>query len=195
VRQLVVSEFVSLDGVTDDPQWTAPYWSDDIGRFKFAELFGSDSLLLGRVTYEGFAEAWPGRTDEQGYADRINGMPKHVVSTTLTAPTWNNSQVIDADVAGQIRELKQQDGQDILVFGSGTLAQTLIREGLVDRYHLLVYPVVLGAGRKLFRDETATRLRLAETRSFPSGVIGLIYETEEAAGTGEADGAGAGNPA
>jgi dihydrofolate reductase len=181
VRKLVVTEFVSLDGVTDDPAWTAPYWSDDIGEFKFAELFGSDSLLLGRVTYEGFAEAWPDRTDEQGYADRINSMPKHVVSTTLSAPTWNNSEVIDSDVAGRIAQLKQEDGQDILVFGSGTLAQTLIQEGLVDRYNLLVYPVVLGSGRRMFRDETTAKLRLTDTRSFPAGVVLLVYEPDDAA--------------
>src|SRR3954463_3422594 len=94
MRKLVVSEFMSLDGVIENPAWTFPYWNDEISNFKFSELFGSDSLLLGRVTYEGFAEAWPGRTDEKGYAERMNGMPKSVVTTTLNDLAWSNSTPI-----------------------------------------------------------------------------------------------------
>ncbi|MEO8392143.1 MAG: dihydrofolate reductase family protein [Chloroflexota bacterium] len=177
MRKITVSEFVSLDGVMGDPNWTFKYWSDESAAFKFAELFAHDALLLGRVTYEGFAQAWPSQKDEQGYADRMNSMPKHVVSATLDNTTWTNTSVIKSNVIDEIKALKQQDGQDILVFGSDTLVQTLIQNDLVDRYNLLIYPVVLGAGKRLFLDGTTTTLKLAETKSFNSGVTALVYET------------------
>lgn len=174
MRKIVVSEFVSLDGVMEDPRWTFPYWNDEIAKFKHDELCGSDALLLGRVTYEGFAAAWPGRTDEGDYGDRINSMPKHVASTTLKAAEWN-ATVIEGDVAEAVSELKQQPGQDLLVFGSGTLVQALLREGLVDELRLLVYPVVLGKGKRLFGDGTDAKLALKETQPFSSGVVDLTY--------------------
>src|SRR5579864_6868739 len=130
MRKLVVSEFVSLDGVMEDPGgdsnfehkgWTMPYWHEEIGKFKFEELFASDALLLGRVTYQGFAAAWPSATDEQGFADRMNSLPKFVVSTTLTSVEWNNSSLIKEQVAEEIAKLKQQPGQDILIAGSAEL--------------------------------------------------------------------------
>jgi len=178
MRKLVVSEFMSLDGVIESPAWTFPYWNDEISNFKFSELFGSDSLFLGRVTYEGFAEAWPSRTDEKGYADRMNGMPKSVVTTTLNDLAWSNSTAIHADIAGEVNKLKAQDGQDILVFGSGKLVQTLIDLDLVDRYHLLIYPVVLGKGQKLFEDGRDAKLKVVATNLYSSGVIGVIYEAD-----------------
>jgi dihydrofolate reductase len=168
---------MSLDGVIEDPQWTFKYWGDDIAQFKFNELFAHDDQLLGRVTYEGFAQAWPGRTDEQGYADRFNSMPKHVVSTTLTNPIWTNSRVISANVVDEIRKLRQQPGQDILVFGSDTLVQTLVQNDLVDRYNLLVYPVMLGKGKRLFLDGATATLNLVSQQCFASGVVAVVYET------------------
>jgi dihydrofolate reductase len=178
MRKITVSEFVALDGVMQDPQWTFKYWGDDIAAFKLPELFAHDAQLMGRVTYEGFSQAWPSQTDEQGYADRMNTMPKYVVSTTLENPIWTNTHVIKTNVIEEIRKLKAQDGQDILVFGSDTLVQTLIQNDLVDRYNLLVYPVVVGKGKHLFLDGSSVALKLVETKSYKSGVIGLIYEPD-----------------
>lgn len=178
MRKIIISEFVSLDGVMEEPQWTTPYWNDEIAHFKRDELFSVDALLLGRVTYEGFAAAWPGQTDEAGYADRMNGMPKFVVSTTLDKLEWNNSNPISKNIADEIAKLKQQPGQDILVFGSDTLVQMLIQHDLVDQYNLLVYPVVLGKGRRLFGEGSATKLKLVETKPYSSGVILLCYQAD-----------------
>ncbi len=174
MRKIVVTEFMSLDGVVEDPHWTFPYWNDDVSNFKVEEDATTDVLLLGRVTYEGFAAAWPESKDEG--ADRINGMPKYVVSTTLDKVEWNNSRLIKGDVVAEITKLKQQEGQDILVYGSATLVQTLMQHDLVDSYRLLVYPVVLGKGKRLFAEGTTATLKLVETRSLSSGVAALIYE-------------------
>jgi dihydrofolate reductase len=178
VSKLIVSEFVSLDGVMEEPKWTFPYWNDEIGKFKFAELFASGALLLGRVTYQGFAAAWPSRTDEQGYADRMNNLPKHVVSTTLETVEWNNSKLIKTNVVAEVSQLKRQPGEDLLLFGSDTLVQTLIQHDLVDQYNLLVYPVVLGTGKRLFGDGSKVALKLIETQSFSSGVVLLRYQPD-----------------
>ena len=180
MSDLVVTTFVSLDGVMQDPSWTMAYWNDEIAKFKYDELFASGALLLGRVTYQGFAEAWPGRTDEQGFADRMNSLPKYVVSTTLDEATWNNSTLIKSDVVDEIKRLKQQPGQDIAVHGSATLIQTLIAHDLIDRYHLLVYPVVVGSGKRLFGDRSATSLKLVRSQQFGSGVVALIYQPDRA---------------
>jgi dihydrofolate reductase len=184
MRKIIVSEFMSLDGVIEDPGgaegfehggWTFPYWSDEIGRFKWEELFASDAMLLGRITYEGFAAAWPSRTDEQGFAERMNSLPKFVVSTTLTEAEWQNSTVVKGDVRAEIAKLKEQSGGDILVAGSAQLVQTLAQNDLVDEYRLLVYPVVLGSGKRLFSDGKRSDLELRETRSFDSGVVLASY--------------------
>lgn len=183
--KVVVSEFVSLDGVIEDPGgaekfehggWTIPYWSDDIGAFKFDELMTSDALLLGRVTYEGFAAAWPGQADEAGFADRMNNLPKYVVSTTLDKADWNNSTIISGNVAEEVASLKEQPGQDILINGSGKLIQSLMPDNLIDEYRLLVYPIVLGSGKRLFQGGLDTTLKLVESRAFDSGVILLRYQ-------------------
>jgi dihydrofolate reductase len=161
----------------EEPVWTVPYWNDEIARFKRDELFAVDALLLGRVTYQGFEAAWPGRTDAEGYADRMNTLPKHVVSTSLDNVSWNNSNLIKTNVTDEIARLKQQPGQDILVFGSGLLSQYLMQHFLVDEYHLLVYPLVLGKGKRLFQDGGAsTDLKLSENRMFGSGVVLLVYQ-------------------
>src|SRR5215208_1239928 len=184
MRKVIVSEFVTLDGVMESPdKWHFPYWSDEMGKYKFDELLASDALLLGRVTYEGFAAAWPSATDEEGFADRMNGLPKYVVSTTLEEPLeWNNSRLIEGDVAEEVSRLKQQPGHDILIYGSGELLHTLMQHDLIDEYRLMVYPVVLGSGKRLFRDGINTTLRLVETRTFSSGVVVLSYRPAEKEG-------------
>ncbi|MBX3082420.1 MAG: dihydrofolate reductase [Anaerolineae bacterium] len=174
MRNLVVTEFLSLDGVMENPAWTFKYWNDEIAQFKGEESNASDALLLGRVTYQGFAAAWPESKDEG--APYFNSVRKYVVSTTLTKAEWNNSVIINGNLADEITKLKQQDGKDIYVHGSATLAQSLTRLNLVDRYRLLVYPVVLGEGIRLFNEGIAATLKLVETRSFSSGVVALIYE-------------------
>jgi dihydrofolate reductase len=187
MRRIIVSEFVSLDGVMEGPGpddpfklagWTMPYWEKEIGQFKFAELFASDALLLGRVTYQGFAAAWPPRKDEMGFADRMNSLPKLVVSTTLNEVAWNNSRLIKGNLTEEIFKLKQQPGQDILIAGSAKLVRSLVQLDLIDRFQLLVYPVVLGSGKRLFSEESDTKLKLVETKTFSSGVVLLSYQPE-----------------
>jgi dihydrofolate reductase len=179
MRKVVVSMFMTLDGVIEAPhEWSFPFWTDEIGEFKHAELFASDALLLGRVTYQGFAAAWPSRTDEQGFADRMNSLPKYVVSTTLEKPEWNNSTLIKANVAEAIAKLKQQPGQDIVIHGSNTLVRALMPHHLIDEYRLLVYPIVLGSGKRLFRDGSKATLKLVETKTFGSGVVLLRYQPD-----------------
>lgn len=174
MRNLVVTEFLSLDGVMESPMWTFKYWNDEIAQFKGEESNASDVLLLGRVTYEGFAAAWPNSKDEG--ADYFNSVRKYVVTTTLDKAEWNNSHIINGDVVEEITKLKQQDGKDITVHGSGRLIQTLMRHDLVDVYRLLIYPVVLGKGQRLFEDGTTATLNLVRTQTFSSGVVGLVYE-------------------
>jgi dihydrofolate reductase len=181
MSKLVVAEFVSLDGVVQDPAWTGPYWNDGIAKVKQDELFASDALLLGRVTYEGFAAAWPGRTDEEGYADRFNAMPKHVASSTLGTLEWNNSSVLQGDVAEEVAKLKQGPGGDLLVFGSPTLVRYLAEHKLVDTYRLVLYPVVLGSGAKLFADGAMpAALELVDATPTDSGAIVLTYDVSDA---------------
>lgn len=180
MRKVIVTMYVSLDGVIEEPSWTMLYWNDQLAQFKFDELFASDALLLGRVTYQGFAKAWPSMTDETGFADRMNSMPKYVASRTLQEAEWNAS-LIKEDVAEEVARLKQQPGQDLLVYGSAELVQTLMQHDLVDEYRLLVYPVVLGSGKRLFGDGSATSLKLVDTRTFSSGVVALIYHSAQRA--------------
>lgn len=176
MRKVIASLYVTLDGVMEEPAWTVPYCNDEISRFKFDELFASDALLLGRATYEGFAKAWPSMTDEQGFADRMNSLPKFVASTTLQNPEWN-AAVIGGDVAQEVSALKQQPGQDILIYGSADLVQTLLPLGLVDELRLLIYPVVLGSGKRLFNENSKTTLKLAEARPLGPEVVALIYRS------------------
>ena len=181
--RIVVTEFVSLDGVMEDPGGSESFkhggWSFEIDRgegttFKFEETMATDALLLGRVTYEGFAEAWPSRDGE--FADKFNSMPKHVVSSTLERPKWNNSTVLDGDLAAGVAKLKEQYDGDVAVHGSAQLVQTLLADDLVDELRLMVFPVALGSGKRLF-GETADkkRLQLVETRTVGDGVLILTY--------------------
>jgi dihydrofolate reductase len=184
--KVVVTEFVSLDGVFEDPGgaedfehggWTFEFdRGDDGNKFKLDELMAADAQLLGRVTYEGFAQAWPGREDEVGFAKKMNSMPKYVVSTTLENPEWNNSTVIKDNVAEEVSKLKEQYDGDILIAGSGQLVRTLMEHGLVDEYRLMVFPVVLGRGKRLFEGTNRTTLQLTDSKQVGSdGVTILTY--------------------
>jgi dihydrofolate reductase len=177
MRKIVVTEFMSLDGVMEEPRWTFKYWNDEIAKFKGEESSASDALLLGRVTYQGFAAAWPQSKDEG--ANYFNSVRKYVISETLEEPLeWHNSTLINDNIVEEITNLKQQDGQDIAVHGSATLVQTLMQHDLVDRYRLLVYPVVVGKGKRLFEEGIPATLKLLESQSFSSGVVALIYEPD-----------------
>src|SRR4051794_9048385 len=178
MRRIIVTEFMSLDGVVEDPGgsentkhggWTFRFNGPEGMKFKLDEVRAHETHLLGRVTYEGFAEAWPGRTDEMGFADKMNAMKKYVVSSTLTDPAWNNSEVIGLD------DVERLDG-DLLVAGSITLVQELLRRGLVDELRLMVFPIVLGSGRRLWGDNAeAIALKLQSARTLDGGTVLLTY--------------------
>jgi dihydrofolate reductase len=184
IGRVVVTEFVTVDGVVEDPGGVEGFehggWALRIDRgpegdeFKLDEVLAADAHLLGRVTYQIFAEAWPSRTGE--FADKINGMPKFVVSTTLEEAEWNNSTLIRGDVAEEVSKLKRNLGGDILVAGSRQLVHTLVEHDLVDEYRLMVFPVVLGSGKRLF-DESGPKseLRLVDSRTVGEGVLILTY--------------------
>jgi len=176
MRKVNAAVYVSLDGVMEEPAWTREFWNEELAKFQYDQLFASDALLLGRVTYQGFAAAWPSMTDEQGFADRMNSMPKFVASTTLKEAEWN-ATLIKGDVAAEVAKLKQQPGQDLLLYGSGELVHTLMQHGLIDEYRLMVHPVVLGSGKRLFRDGSpTTTLRLVDTKTTSTGVVILTYQ-------------------
>jgi dihydrofolate reductase len=182
MQKLIVTEFMSLDGVMEAPEtWSFAYWNEEASAYKHKELFATDALLLGRVTYEGFAAAWPGRTDETGFADRFNTLPKYVASTTLETADWNNSTVINGDVAQELARLKREPGQNMAVHGSATLVRALMEHDLIDEYRLLVYPLVLGTGKRLFGDSVTTKLKLVESQTFSTGVTALTYEPDRSA--------------
>jgi dihydrofolate reductase len=187
VGRIVVTEFVSLDGVMEAPGggedfkhagWTFEVNRGDEGdKFKLDETLSSAALLLGRVTYEGFAAAWPSRTDEVGFADKFNSMPKYVVSSTLEDPEWNNSTVLKGDVAEEVAKLRDEQDGDIVVHGSARLVQTLVEHDLVDELRLMVFPVVLGSGKRLF-GETGDKksLRLVDSKIVGDGVAILVFQ-------------------
>jgi len=188
VGRIVVTEFVSLDGVMEDPGGAEGYehggWSfhvsrgDEGDKFKLDELVDAEAQLLGRVTYEGFAKAWPSITDEAGFAAKMNSMPKYVVSSTLTNPEWQNTTVLSGDVAEEVSRLKQEVDGNILVAGSARLVQALIDHDLVDELRLMVYPVVLGSGKRLFgKTSDKKALRLADSKVVGDGVQILVYES------------------
>ena len=182
--KIVVTEFVSLDGVMEDPGGAEDYvhggWTFEIDRgegdkFKLDETFDTDALLLGRKTYEGFAAAWPSREGE--FADKFNNMPKYVVSSTLQNPDWNNTTVLGGDFVEEVAKLRESTTGNIVVHGSGQLAQSLIENDLVDELRLMVFPVVLGTGKRLFSDAGGKKpLRLTSSQTVGDGVTILIYE-------------------
>jgi dihydrofolate reductase len=185
VGRIVVTEFVSLDGVMEAPGGGEEFkhggWTFEINRgeegdkFKLDETLDSDALLLGRVTYEGFAAAWPSREGE--FADKFNSMPKYVVSTTMEEPGWDNSTVLSGDLADEVGKLKQEHGGDIVVHGSAQLVQALLERGLVDELRLMVFPVVLGSGKRLFGESGDKKpLRLVDSKMVGDGVAILVYQ-------------------
>jgi len=190
VRKVVVSTYVTLDGVMQDPGgtgefehrgWTMPFFNEEAGKYAHDQLFACDALLLGRRTYKEFAASWPTAAWVEGegdFAARMNGLPKFVASTTLAEPLeWNNSSLIKGDVAQEVARLKQQPGQDILMYASAGLMRTLMRHDLIDEYRIWLHPVVLGSGKRLFDDGTGkTDLRLAGTTTLSSGVVILSYQ-------------------
>jgi dihydrofolate reductase len=189
VGRLVVSEFITLDGVVEAPggefhpdgktAWVVPHFTEETGAFKRNELHDTDALLLGRATYEQFAKAWPTAADEQGFADRMNSLPKYVASSTLDEPLEWNSTLVKGDISEVVAELKGEYKRDILIAGSAGLVHTLIPLGLIDEFRLMIFPVVLGSGKRLFRDGIASLpLRLVQTAAFNSGVVVHSYEPD-----------------
>jgi dihydrofolate reductase len=187
MRKIVAAEYVTLDGVMTDPGgvgeieqggWSSAFFNDELAKYQSDQLFASDALLLGRVTYEGFAAAWPSQEEEEGeFGVRMNALPKFVASTTLNEPLEWNATLLEGDVAEAVRQLKQQPGQDILIYGSGELVNTLMRHGLIDEYRLMVHPVILGAGKRLFRDgNERVALRLAAVETTGTGVVMATYQ-------------------
>jgi dihydrofolate reductase len=189
VGKLVVSEFITLDGVIEDPGgsegtphggWSFRNETPEGMQFKGEELAAADAQLLGRVTYEGFASAWPTMEGTGEFGEKMNGMPKYVVSTTVTDPTWNNTTVIAADVAAEVAKLKQQYAGDILVAGSAQLVGTLRDNGLVDEYRLMVHPIVLGEGKRLFGEGGLSDLELVDSTKAGPNVLLLTYRPKAA---------------
>jgi dihydrofolate reductase len=189
--RIVVTEFVSMDGVMEDPGGSESFrhggWSFEVSRgdegdkFKLDETMASDALLLGRATYEGFAEAWPTRDGE--FADRFNSMPKYVVSSTLENPEWTNSTVLEGDLGEAVAKLKEEHEGDIVVHGSATLVQALVESGLVDELRLMVYPVVLGTGKRVFGETSdKRRFKLVDLKVVGDGVVILVYEASQNGG-------------
>jgi dihydrofolate reductase len=176
--RVVATEYVSLDGVFEEPgQWSGPFFNDEAAEFKLAELQASDALLLGRKTYEGFAAAWPSMTDEAGFAEKMNTMPKYVVSTTLDRVEWPGSRLIKGDLAAEVRRLKQEPGKDLLLSGSAQLFNALMQANLIDQYRFMLHPVVLGKGKRLFGEGVQEKsLQLTQTKPFRSGIVILEYE-------------------
>lgn len=183
--KIVVSQFITLDGVFEDPGgsegierggWAFRFERGaEGGQFKLDELKSAGALLLGRTTYEGFAEAWPSRKDDIGYADRMNGLPKYVVSTTRDRGDWNNTTFLKGNLSDEVRRLREQIDGDILIYGSGQLTRTLQEHDLIDEYRLMLFPVLLGTGKKLFGEAGQPRaLRLTETRPAGECII-LVY--------------------
>jgi dihydrofolate reductase len=191
LREIIVSEFLTLDGVMEAPGgershphsgWVVDFMKDEPLRYKLSEVLEAESLLIGRVTYESFAGAWPKRSGD--FADKMNAMPKHVVSTTLQNPEWSNCQVIKADVAAEVARIKQQNGGPILVVGSRTLVRTLMEHDLVDEYRLMIFPVILGSGFRLLPDSPHKKvLRFVNTVAFSSGVVVHTYRSRNLAAT------------
>jgi len=176
MRKIVAGLYISVDSVVEAPdRWTGPYFNDEVGQTVGSLIAAGDTLLLGRVTYEGFAEAFGGESG--GMADTMNNFPKVVVSSTLDKAEWENSTLIKGNVAEEITKLKQQPGRNINMSGSGTLVTWLLRQGLLDQLDLIVFPVVLGSGKRLFEDgDKQIALSLAGSRVFSNGVLHLTYQ-------------------
>jgi dihydrofolate reductase len=178
MRKVIVSKFVSLDGVMEAPdQWHFPYFDDEMGEEIGTAMAAADAMLLGRVTYEEWAAFWPTQSSDDEIADYMNNIRKFVVSTTLDTVEWQNSTLIKGNVAEEITKLKQQPGKDISISGSGTLVQSLLRDDLLDELRLMVHPVVVGSGKRLFEDGGDQKaLKLVDSKTFGTGVVYLTYQ-------------------
>jgi len=179
MRKVVAAEFLSLDGVMESPdQWHFPYFNDEMGHAVGEGFETSDAMLMGRVLYEEWAAFWPQQDPEENpVAEQMNGVRKYVVSTTLEEPLeWNNASLIGENVAEEISELKRQPGKDIVISGSGALVRSLLEYGLIDELKLMVHPLVVGSGKRLFEDgEKQTALELLDSKTFSTGVVYLTY--------------------
>jgi dihydrofolate reductase len=189
MRKIIVSEYVTLDGVMEDPGggdkskyggWSLQFWNEQAMKFKYDELFACDALLLGRVTYDGFAKAWPAMKDAGDFGERMNSISKLVVSTTLKNAEWNNSTIINNNVVATIEALKEQSGKDILVAGSAELVHTLMQYDLTDEFRLMIHPIVVGGGKRLFGEGIDRKvLKLLDTKTFSSGIVVLNYQIDK----------------
>jgi dihydrofolate reductase len=179
MRKIIVSTMMTLDGVEDDPQnWSFDYWNDEIQNYAHDQMFSTDALVMGRLTYEAFAEAWSSRAGADEFADRMNAIPKYVASRTAKEPLTWNANLIKGDVAEAIHKLKEQPGQNILQFGCGELTYTMIEAGLVDELRFLVYPVTVGSGGRVFEKIGKTPLKLLSSQAFSTGVIAQHYQPQ-----------------
>ena len=176
MKKLKLAMYVSLDDVVENPDWTGPFWNDQLSDLQAEYLYSSEALVLGRVTYEGFAAAWPSMEEQTGdFGRKMNSMRKHVASRTLTQMEWNATP-LEGDAVAAVAKLKERDGGDLLIYGSGTLVDELTRHGLIDEYRLMVHPVLVGSGKKLF-DSIAepVTLRLEDVKTTDTGVAVLTY--------------------
>ena len=177
MRKIVASLFMSLDGVIEAPQtWHFPYFNDEMGAAIGAQMAASDTMLLGRQTYEEFAAFWPNQPSDDPFASQMNDTPKYVASTTLKTVAWQNSTLLTGNLAEALTALKEQPGKNIAITGSATLIRSLLRENLLDELRLFVHPIVVGSGKKLFPDGSdRVGLKLVETQTFSTGVLYLTY--------------------
>jgi dihydrofolate reductase len=182
MRKIVAGLFISLDGVVEAPEtWHFPYFNDEMGEAVGAQMAAADTMLLGRQTYEEFAAYWADKGSDVDFADVMNETPKLVASTTLASVDWQNSTLLGKDVAGELRRLKQEPGKNISITGSPTLVRSLLREGLIDELRLLVHPIVVGSGKRLFVDqEERVPLKLLDSTTFSTGVLYLTYVPADA---------------
>ncbi len=185
MRKVALQMYLSLDGVMEAPEkWTFQYWDDEHEKYAYDRLLASDALLLGRSTYETFAASWPQRSGDD-FTDRMNSYPKYVISETLEHPEWHNSHVVKGNVVAEVSRLKQQPGKDIMVYGSGQLVNTLLQNGLIDDCRIWMFPIILGRGKRLFREDNENRkLELVNTKTFGSGVVVLCYQPPETGAEG-----------
>jgi dihydrofolate reductase len=175
MRKVKLAIYISLDGVVEEPPaWTMPFWDDQLSALQRDYLLSSDALLLGRVTYQGFAAAWPTMEDTGDFGEKMNTMPKFVASRTLQEAEWN-ATIIEGEISAAVAALKDQPGEDVLIYGSGTLVDELTHHNLIDEYRLMIHPVVVGSGKRLFTEAAPITLQLADAVTTETGVVVATY--------------------
>lgn len=176
MRKIKLAMYVSVDGVVENPAWTGPYFNDELSKMQYDYLFSSDALLLGRVTYEGFAASWPHMEEATGdFGVKMNRMPKYVASRTLQSADWN-ATILKGDLATAVRDLKNASGEDVLIYGSGSLVDDLTKLGLIDEFRMMVHPIIVGTGKRFdISLDTSTPLELTDSRTTSTGVSVLTY--------------------